>query len=552
MRRMMCLLVFRCPWYGQGRCRMADKCNWSHDRTEIRPSVDLARTKLCAEFVKGVKCSQSDCRYAHSYLELRATSDVFKTILCVYWSKGHCVAGSNCRYAHGEPELRRRPSTSSTLPAPYPIVPANNVVVGKPRLTESYTAASTAADTPLHSPATSYSGGGLPLPSSSSLSPVTDKESFTHTQQQPVSSSYPYSKYSSAPFVSKPKSPSSESDPCTIVSFGVRDDSTTPSYSLGSSLNSDFLDESLSPIDFSPPRTPALYNTLPHYLRAPPTSSSIRFGHDRSGDHCNGIKAQCSQQTFCCRRSLEGLGTCTSVFRHEEQREAVGWQKGAQHLDCKGNYAALQRSTQHTDVCTNGGSGARCNVLRGVVQSGYVKTKGGRVGKGSCDRDQLPRDMCSWGHETPEANTCTLPRSLTGCDMSVAGGGHHEPEMSTVRTQDLTCAAGVRLPDDCEAFCCEGGRFNSRVRRNGCKQDESLRDAGDVGSNNTLSYFFDFTGYGGRPPSYHPCTYLSGSKQSSTQQQPLVQSTLVEDMEDEEILKNLEEYVRSVVEDSKS
>eukprot|EP00922_Rhytidocystis_sp_ex-Travisia-forbesii_P059525 GHVS01088269.1.p1 GENE.GHVS01088269.1~~GHVS01088269.1.p1 ORF type:complete len:476 (+),score=96.43 GHVS01088269.1:299-1726(+) len=190
-------LSLSCPWFGVGKCRMGDRCNWSHDATDIRPSVDLAKTKLCAEFMKGNVCSYKCCRYAHSYAELRATSDVYKTILCVYWTRGHCVAGLNCRYAHGQEELRQRAPPSEKLPAPVSLVPSveaiGTMLCASPKAaanpsasrltTTSTTVPSLASNTPF-----SLSPSGSFLPSPSFLKTLSSKRSSFPSSSSTASS----------------------------------------------------------------------------------------------------------------------------------------------------------------------------------------------------------------------------------------------------------------------------------------------------------------------------------------------------------------------------
>ncbi|OII73027.1 zinc-finger domain-containing protein [Cryptosporidium ubiquitum] len=113
----------KCPWFAVGRCRMDKDCNWAHSIDELRPSVDLTRTKLCDTQLREGICRNPQCRYAHSRKELRATSDLFKTSLCVYWIKGSCVVGDSCRYAHGIEELRSKPQKGEFVPLDVETLP---------------------------------------------------------------------------------------------------------------------------------------------------------------------------------------------------------------------------------------------------------------------------------------------------------------------------------------------------------------------------------------------------------------------------------------------
>lgn len=102
---------------------MDKECNWAHSIDELRPSVDLTRTKLCNTQLKEGSCKNPLCRYAHSRKELRATSDLFKTSLCVYWMKGCCAVGNSCRYAHGIEELRYKPQKGEFVPLDVETLP---------------------------------------------------------------------------------------------------------------------------------------------------------------------------------------------------------------------------------------------------------------------------------------------------------------------------------------------------------------------------------------------------------------------------------------------
>lgn len=113
----------KCPWFASGRCRMDKECNWAHSVDELRPCVDLTRTKLCNIQLKEGSCKNPLCRYAHSRKELRATSDLFKTSICNYWVKGCCSLGNSCRYAHGVDELRHKPQKEDFIPLSVETLP---------------------------------------------------------------------------------------------------------------------------------------------------------------------------------------------------------------------------------------------------------------------------------------------------------------------------------------------------------------------------------------------------------------------------------------------
>jgi len=95
-----------CVFHKKNKCALGESCPFAHNKEELQPCPDLAKTKLCYNFFRH-RCNDSRCKFAHGYQELRATNNVYKTELCRWWSYGSCKAGSACRYAHGVEELRR-------------------------------------------------------------------------------------------------------------------------------------------------------------------------------------------------------------------------------------------------------------------------------------------------------------------------------------------------------------------------------------------------------------------------------------------------------------
>lgn len=94
-----------CVFYRKNKCFLGSSCPFAHNKQELQPAPDLAKTKLCFNFFRR-KCNDTKCKFAHGYQELRATETVYKTELCRWWIAGGCKAGSSCRYAHGSEELR--------------------------------------------------------------------------------------------------------------------------------------------------------------------------------------------------------------------------------------------------------------------------------------------------------------------------------------------------------------------------------------------------------------------------------------------------------------
>eukprot|EP00918_Siedleckia_nematoides_P101470 GHVU01221644.1.p1 GENE.GHVU01221644.1~~GHVU01221644.1.p1 ORF type:complete len:159 (-),score=16.74 GHVU01221644.1:407-883(-) len=87
-----------CPHYVKGFCKKGESCSYAHSDDELRPSINLDKTKLCQEFLFR-RCTKNgrECRFAHGETELRSTPYYYKSQICKYWMNGHCNA-ENCRY----------------------------------------------------------------------------------------------------------------------------------------------------------------------------------------------------------------------------------------------------------------------------------------------------------------------------------------------------------------------------------------------------------------------------------------------------------------------
>jgi hypothetical protein len=64
-----------CTFYQQGRCDRGSGCPFAHHKSELLPSPDLVKTKLCYSYFRG-KCNDRRCKFAHGSRELRATWDM--------------------------------------------------------------------------------------------------------------------------------------------------------------------------------------------------------------------------------------------------------------------------------------------------------------------------------------------------------------------------------------------------------------------------------------------------------------------------------------------
>lgn len=115
-----------CSFYQKSRCALGTKCSFAHTKTELQPTPDLQKTKLCFNFFRH-QCDDQNCRFAHGYAELRATEKVYKTELCRWSTQGWCKAGSSCRYAHTQEEIR---SPSYDVEPASLLCPAGDMTTG--------------------------------------------------------------------------------------------------------------------------------------------------------------------------------------------------------------------------------------------------------------------------------------------------------------------------------------------------------------------------------------------------------------------------------------
>ena len=102
----------------QGSCNRDHLCKFAHSQSELAPSPNLSKTKLCSYYSKGSCPNGLHCGFAHGEQELRATSDYYKTEICKEFVEGYCKFGDRCRFAHGFKELRNKPE-----PSPFVVKP---------------------------------------------------------------------------------------------------------------------------------------------------------------------------------------------------------------------------------------------------------------------------------------------------------------------------------------------------------------------------------------------------------------------------------------------
>lgn len=99
-------------------------------RTGPELNARLTKTRLCRFVTSGRTCPfGSSCTYAHSETELVPSPNLTKTKVC--WSNmyGRCTKGSACPYAHNEEELRRLPKLAVPLKSGAPLPPSSPYVI---------------------------------------------------------------------------------------------------------------------------------------------------------------------------------------------------------------------------------------------------------------------------------------------------------------------------------------------------------------------------------------------------------------------------------------
>eukprot|EP00928_Gymnodinium_smaydae_P040232 TRINITY_DN27312_c0_g1_i1.p1 TRINITY_DN27312_c0_g1~~TRINITY_DN27312_c0_g1_i1.p1 ORF type:complete len:441 (-),score=57.24 TRINITY_DN27312_c0_g1_i1:84-1406(-) len=61
-----------CKFHLAGRCSRGRACTFAHDELELRPQLNLFRTRPCAAFMRRGSCNEGEsCRFAHGKQELR-------------------------------------------------------------------------------------------------------------------------------------------------------------------------------------------------------------------------------------------------------------------------------------------------------------------------------------------------------------------------------------------------------------------------------------------------------------------------------------------------
>lgn len=105
-----------CAHYLKGSCQYGRNCSFAHSCAQLQASPDLRKTRLCAKFFEGAGCTDRDCLYAHSQEDLRSTHLFYRKTLCIWNEKGKCRNGQGCRFAHGTAQLRREPARGQADP----------------------------------------------------------------------------------------------------------------------------------------------------------------------------------------------------------------------------------------------------------------------------------------------------------------------------------------------------------------------------------------------------------------------------------------------------
>jgi len=94
-----------CAFFERGKCASTD-CRYAHSASELRPSPNLQKTKICRAFMQGDCQDGENCGFAHGEGDLRVTHGVYKTQMCNFFERGYCKKGDRCNHAHGPPDLR--------------------------------------------------------------------------------------------------------------------------------------------------------------------------------------------------------------------------------------------------------------------------------------------------------------------------------------------------------------------------------------------------------------------------------------------------------------
>eukprot|EP00928_Gymnodinium_smaydae_P006826 TRINITY_DN12433_c0_g1_i1.p2 TRINITY_DN12433_c0_g1~~TRINITY_DN12433_c0_g1_i1.p2 ORF type:complete len:116 (-),score=9.70 TRINITY_DN12433_c0_g1_i1:287-583(-) len=55
----------KCRFHGIGKCTRGSACNFAHTNEELRPRLNLNRTKMCPALLKTGSCMVDGCTYAH-------------------------------------------------------------------------------------------------------------------------------------------------------------------------------------------------------------------------------------------------------------------------------------------------------------------------------------------------------------------------------------------------------------------------------------------------------------------------------------------------------
>merc|ERR1719379_1225503 len=71
----------RCTFFMKGKCARGKHCGYAHSANEVKANPDLAKTRLCKQFLHQ-NCFDQNCKFAHGQNELRSTQAVYKTTLC--------------------------------------------------------------------------------------------------------------------------------------------------------------------------------------------------------------------------------------------------------------------------------------------------------------------------------------------------------------------------------------------------------------------------------------------------------------------------------------
>eukprot|EP00928_Gymnodinium_smaydae_P065348 TRINITY_DN4850_c0_g1_i2.p1 TRINITY_DN4850_c0_g1~~TRINITY_DN4850_c0_g1_i2.p1 ORF type:complete len:229 (-),score=27.82 TRINITY_DN4850_c0_g1_i2:253-939(-) len=73
----VCSRTKMCTFHAAGKCTRGSSCTFAHQAEELRPQLDLSKTRPCKFFARGSTCRKGQaCPFAHGSDELRGTTQL--------------------------------------------------------------------------------------------------------------------------------------------------------------------------------------------------------------------------------------------------------------------------------------------------------------------------------------------------------------------------------------------------------------------------------------------------------------------------------------------